>query len=398
MTDFNNNHTLWLKISQCAAHTKLTNCYHFHDMTRKNKPPNNNSIHQINAINNIKTQIGLHRHQFTNGLVNNVYYRYYPAQNTFTIRCNNITTIVEVIMYSGVITIFAALFIGYCLVIKQPIWQQRINSLTSQLILVILFLMGLSLANLDNLSQNLTTIALYTGTLFIIIASCNVVSLPLLDKLLPLNTHTIHHKLPISSMALESAKLIIVVALGLMVGLMFSISTHWVEIGSEGILLLLLFLIGIQLRNSGLTLRQIILNKHGMLIALFVITSSWLGGLISAYLLDIPWSYGLAMASGFGWYSLSGILMADALGPVYGGASFMLELLRELVALIMIPLFIRRYPCTSIGYAGATAMDFTLPVIQNTGGVKCVPVAIVSGFILSLSVPFFMLFFISLAQ
>ncbi|MGF1794293.1 LysO family transporter, partial [Photobacterium profundum] len=49
-----------------------------------------------------------------------------------------------------------------------------------------------------------------------------------------------------------------------------------------------------------------------------------------------------------------------------------------------------RYPSTAIGYAGATAMDFTLPVIQNCGGIKCVPIAIVSGFILSLLVPVLM--------
>ena len=133
-----------------------------------------------------------------------------------------------------------------------------------------------------------------------------------------------------------------------------------------------------------------------MIIACIIVGTSWIGGIIASYILDIPMTNGLAMASGFGWYSLAGILMGDAYGPVYGGASFMLELLRELVALIAIPMFIRRYPCTSIGYAGATAMDFTLPVIQSTGGVKCVPIAIVSGFILSLLVPILMLFFVSL--
>ncbi|MEI5710464.1 LysO family transporter, partial [Streptomyces brasiliscabiei] len=84
-----------------------------------------------------------------------------------------------------------------------------------------------------------------------------------------------------------------------------------------------------------------------------------------AFILDIPIYRALAMASGFGWYSLSGILMGDAFGPVYGGASFLIELMRELVALALIPMFIGRKPCTSIGYAGATAMDFTLPVIQT---------------------------------
>lgn len=134
-----------------------------------------------------------------------------------------------------------------------------------------------------------------------------------------------------------------------------------------------------------------------MIIASVIIVSSWIGGIISAMILEIPVYRGLAMASGFGWYSLAGILMGDAFGPVYGGASFMIELLRELIALVMIPMLIRSKPCTSIGYAGATAMDFTLPVIQTTGGVRCVPIAIVSGFILSLLVPILMLFFVSLA-
>ena len=76
----------------------------------------------------------------------------------------------------------------------------------------------------------------------------------------------------------------------------------------------------------------------------------------------------------------------------------MIELVRELVALVMIPLIIHSRPSVAIGYAGATAMDFTLPVIQSTGGVRCVPIAIVSGFILSLLVPILMLVFVSLAE
>ncbi|HAS24317.1 MAG TPA: hypothetical protein DCR64_01820 [Vibrio sp.] len=223
-------------------------------------------------------------------------------------------------------------------------------------------------------------------------------ALPAIDKLLPLKTDSSKKKLPLSSMAMESAKLILVVGSGLIAGLVLPISLDWVDTASEWILFVLLFFIGIQLRNSGLTLRQILLNKHGMVIAITIIVTSMLGGVIAAYILDIPLFKALAMSSGFGWYSLAGILMGDAFGPVYGGASFMLELLRELVALVLIPVLIRSYPCTSIGYAGATAMDFTLPVIQTTGGVRCVPIAIVSGFILSLLVPILMLFFVSLAN
>ncbi|GAJ72263.1 putative surface protein [Vibrio sp. JCM 18904] len=223
-------------------------------------------------------------------------------------------------------------------------------------------------------------------------------ALPIIDKIIPLQTNQNQKKLPLSSMALESVKLIVVVGGGLVVGLLLPIDLSWVDTASEWILFLLLFFIGIQLRNSGLTLRQILLNKQGMAIAAVVIATCMLGGVLAAVFLDLPLYQALAMASGFGWYSLAGILMGDAFGPVFGGASFLIELMRELVALVAIPLFIRSYPCTAIGYAGATAMDFTLPVIQTTGGVRCVPVAIVSGFILSLLVPVMMLFFVSLAS
>lgn len=301
-------------------------------------------------------------------------------------------------MFTGMIFIFAPLVVGYLFSISNAQTLEFINRSTSRLIYVILALMGLSLAALDNLGSNLQTILLYTATFFVCLSVCNLMALPAIDKLLPLQTDSCNKKLPLSSMAMESAKLILVVGSGLIAGLVLPIGLDWVDSASEWILFVLLFFIGIQLRNSGLTLRQILLNKHGMVIAIAIITTSMLGGIVAAYILDIPLFRALAMSSGFGWYSLAGILMGDAFGPVYGGASFMLELLRELVALVLIPVLIRSYPCTSIGYAGATAMDFTLPVIQTTGGVRCVPVAIVSGFILSLLVPILMLFFVSLAN
>ncbi|MFA0263796.1 lysine exporter LysO family protein [Vibrio cyclitrophicus] len=301
-------------------------------------------------------------------------------------------------MFTGMIFIFAPLIVGYLFSISNIQTLEFINRSTSRLIYVILALMGLSLAALDNLGSNLQTILLYTVTFFVCLGACNLMALPAIDKLLPLQTDSSKKKLPLSSMAMESAKLILVVGSGLIAGLVLPIGLDWVDTASEWILFVLLFFIGIQLRNSGLTLRQILLNKHGMVIAVTIVITSLVGGVIAAYLLDIPLFKALAMSSGFGWYSLAGILMGDAFGPVYGGASFMLELLRELVALVLIPVLIRSYPCTSIGYAGATAMDFTLPVIQTTGGVRCVPIAIVSGFILSLLVPILMLFFVSLAN
>ena len=299
-------------------------------------------------------------------------------------------------MLSGMLFVFLPLLFGYLIPLHSQKPLQHINAATSHLVTIILALMGLSLAALDNLAQNLNQIVTITAVFFISISVCNLAVLPIIDKLFPLNSEGNKNTLPLFKMILESAKLLLAVAAGLAFGLLSGIELTWVESASEIILLALLFLIGIQLRNSGLSLRQILLNKHGIIIAGVILSTSLIGGLIAALFLDIPLNHGLAMASGFGWYSLAGILMGDALGPVYGGAAFLNELMRELVALLLIPTLIHRYPVTSIGYAGATAMDFTLPVIQNCGGIRCVPIAIVSGFILSLLVPFLMLFFVSL--
>ena len=86
-------------------------------------------------------------------------------------------------------------------------------------------------------------------------------------------------------MAMESAKLILVVGSGLIAGLVLPIGLDWVDTASEWILFVLLFFIGIQLRNSGLTLRQILLNKHGMVIAVTIIITSMLGGVIQLLVL-----------------------------------------------------------------------------------------------------------------
>ncbi len=61
---------------------------------------------------------------------------------------------------------------------------------------------------------------------------------------------------------------------------------------------------------------------------------------------------------------------------------------------MLIPGLIRRSRSTALGLCGATSMDFTLPVLQRTGGLDMVPAAIVHGFILSLLVPILIAFFL----
>ncbi|MGL6026143.1 MAG: LysO family transporter, partial [Vibrio sp.] len=191
-------------------------------------------------------------------------------------------------MLSGMMFIFAPLLVGYLITLDNPLHLHRLSRATAHLVYVILFLMGLSLAGLDNLQANLQTIVNYSAVFFVLLGACNLLALPLIDRYLPLHTDSKHNKPRLSSMILESAKLILVVGAGLIVGIVLNQNLNWVGSASSWILFLLLFFIGIQLRNSGLSLKQILLNKHGMIIAAVIVATSWLGGVLAAWLLDMP--------------------------------------------------------------------------------------------------------------
>lgn len=298
-------------------------------------------------------------------------------------------------MYSGLLLVLLPLALGYCIPCRSSSILALLNVAVARMVYLILFLMGISLAFVDNLASHLGTIFSVSLVFVVGISLANLSVLWWLDRRYQSHTEAGQPLLSKWRLLLDSVGLCAVILAGVLVGQWLDASWFDVDTLSEGALMLLLLLIGVQLRNSGLTLRQILLNPWGLKIAGLVLVSSWIGGLMGAWLLNMPLHHGLALASGYGWYSLSGILISDQLGPVLGSAAFINDLLRELLAIMLIPSLMRRFPSTAIGYGAATAMDFTLPVIQRSGGVALVPVAIVSGFILSLAAPVFMLGFLS---
>lgn len=297
-------------------------------------------------------------------------------------------------MFSGLLIILIPLVVGYLIPLRQVSALKLINRFLSWIVYVILFFMGISLAFLDNLAANLLSILHYSIITIVVILLCNIAALFWLERTIPWRNHHQQQKLPSRiAMALESLKLCGVVVIGFLLGLSgMDFLQHATE-ASEYTLIFLLFLIGIQLRNNGMTLKQIVLNRRGMIVAVVVVGSSMVGGVINAFILDLPLNTALAMASGFGWYSLSGILLTESFGPVIGSAAFFNDLGRELIAIMLIPGLVRRSRSTALGLCGATSMDFTLPVLQRSGGLEMVPAAIVHGFILSLLVPVMMAFF-----
>jgi uncharacterized membrane protein YbjE (DUF340 family) len=308
-------------------------------------------------------------------------------------------------MFSGLLIVLLPLVVGYLVRVRSQRLQGIINHAVNGSVYAILLLMGISLAGLENLSSQLSRLGGNALLLFTLTSAFNLVALWWLSRRLALHAGTSPavKNAPVSKLAAMQGSLLLVavVAVGVTAGVLLgpllgeALFSH-AETLAEWVLYVLLALIGCQLRNSGMPLKQILLNRTGLAIALTLAASSLLAGLLAAPLLSLSWNEGLAMASGFGWYSLSAILIGDQLGPLMGGVAFFNDLTRELLAFVLIPLVIHRHTALAIGYGGATSMDFTLPVIQQHGGVACVPIAVVSGFILSLLSPPLILFWLSL--
>ena len=150
----------------------------------------------------------------------------------------------------------------------------------------------------------------------------------------------------------------------------------------------LLFMIGLQFAQSGISLRSAFVRADTALVPIATMVGSLAGGLVVAAAFSISAGKALSLAAGFGWYSLSGVLLSDLGDPVLGSAAFLANMARESMALLLIPLLSRsKRPYTAVGAGGATAMDVTLPLIEQCLGPDSVPVSFTSGAILSLLVP-----------
>lgn len=302
-------------------------------------------------------------------------------------------------MIYGLMIAFVPLFLGYLFKITQQQRLNWVNRITMYCLYLILFIMGVSLGQLDELTTKLPQIGATALGLSAILHGCNIICLVIFDKLYPMQRH--NHLAETSSsrwkLLLDSVFLCLTVVVGGFFGFFTKGILDFPLHTSTYVLVVMIFCVGIQLRNSGIPLKEVFLNRRGILTSLVFIASGLLGGLIAASVMDLSVIQAFAFASGFGWYSLSSVLINDAWGPVYGSIAFFNDLSREIFCLFAIPFFMRLFPSTAVGLGGATALDATLPIIQKAGGIQIVPLAISFGFIINLVVPILLALFIGLA-
>jgi len=298
--------------------------------------------------------------------------------------------------------LLGALILGFYWKIKQ-LNSGTIDCALKWLTFSMLGLIGYSIGALDDLANKLYQAGVIALLLFVLVVVFNVVFLSLSGRFLAAknaNNMVIADKQAIKlswDTFSDSIQTILWVIGGAVLGYLSEGYFTHADALVTWMLYLLLFLVGQQLYMANYRLRSLFLNVQGLIIAITTLVSTFTAALVGAWWLEMPVFHALAVVSGFGWYSLSGILLSDLGYPLLGTTSFLLDIGREIFALMLIPLLSRMGNHCSVGISGATAMDFTLPMLGKFHGATVIPTAIASGLVLSILVPVFIPLFISLS-
>lgn len=158
---------------------------------------------------------------------------------------------------------------------------------------------------------------------------------------------------------------------------------------SDIALIILMFSVGIGVGTNKQVFSKLRSYHFKILIIPFgIVFGSVVGGILCAMLLGMDLNVSVAITSGLGWYSLSGVLLTDLAGPDIGNIAFLSNLFREILSFMLIPIvakYCNHY--TAIAPAGATSEDTTLPVLMKYTSEDVVVMAVINGVICSAMVP-----------
>ncbi len=156
-------------------------------------------------------------------------------------------------------------------------------------------------------------------------------------------------------------------------------------------LYVLLFLVGIGIGGDN-RIWKIVKNVNIkiFLVPLSVIIGTLLFvGPISFFIPGISLRDSLAIVSGFGYYSLSSVLITQLRNETLGVIALLSNITREIVTLLLTPLMVKYFgKLAPIASGGATSMDITLPIITKFTGKEYAMISVFNGIILTLIVPF----------
>ncbi len=113
-----------------------------------------------------------------------------------------------------------------------------------------------------------------------------------------------------------------------------------------------------------------------------------LGGLIGGLILGVPLKWSVMSAGGMGYYSLTGAFMTEAYGIEAGVYGFIVNVSRDVFTVAFLPLLVKISKGSAIASGAGGCMDTMLIPVSKAVGPELSLVALISGTITTLAVPF----------
>ena len=163
----------------------------------------------------------------------------------------------------------------------------------------------------------------------------------------------------------------------------------WLDLLTNYSLAVLLFGVGIDIGASREIIEDLkLMGWKLIVIPILIAFGSLLGSVLSGTVFGFAVGESAAVGAGFGWYSLSGVLISKLHSAELGSLAFLTNVFRELLTVMILPLVAKYFGRLAvIAPGGATTMDVTLPLVKESGGEAVVIPAFVSGAVLSTLVP-----------
>ncbi|WP_087545420.1 lysine exporter LysO family protein [Acinetobacter sp. WCHA29] len=192
------------------------------------------------------------------------------------------------------------------------------------------------------------------------------------------------------------AKAFLALGLGILLGILVTQSNLQIAFNSWYLLLIFIFLIGIELAFTQFDRSW--LSWKVLLVPAAAFVGSCLAAIVNYLILSNHFNLNeiMALAQGYGWYSMSGILFTELHSARLGSIALLTDLFREIFAILLMYCLGWRFPRSAISSAGATSMDVTLAMVKQSCGTHYVPHAMMSGLILSLLAPLLISLFLNL--
>jgi len=167
---------------------------------------------------------------------------------------------------------------------------------------------------------------------------------------------------------------------------------------ATAVLYFLMFLVGTGAGGDPTALT--IMKKHGVklvFLPLAVVVGTLVGTLIPALIWSaLPIRESLAVGAGFGYYSLSSLLIKELSGGDWAAVALLSNISREILTLLAAPLLVRvAGPSAPAAAGGATSMDTTLAATVQCSGRSWTVPALFSGIVLTILTPFAVTFILT---